>query len=62
MGICVAGPVFTHKNTKGSIEQAYQKSTVWVEISVLVLHIYGARTMFLPLFFHHDTDDKQLEM
>ena len=47
--------IFTHKNTKGSMGQLYTYSTIWEKNVVLILHIHGARDVFLLFCDSQDT-------
>ena len=40
MEICVAGPILTHKNTKGSMEKRYPYSTRLEENILAILHFW----------------------
>ena len=52
--IGVSGPILTHKKIKRSTGQRYIYSTRWVKNIVAILHIYGARAIFLLLCNHQD--------
>ena len=47
MDIGVAAPIFTHKNIKGYMGQRYTYYTIWENNIVEIIHIYGARAIFL---------------
>ena len=56
--IDISGPIFTHKNTKGSMGQWYPYSTILEQNIVAIIHIYGARAIS-PLFC--DNQDTEYE-
>ena len=58
MGIGVAIPIFTQKNVKVPIGKRYPYSTSGEKNIVVVLHIYGARSIFLLFFDHQETEYK----
>ena len=50
MEIGVSGPIFTHKNIKGSLVQWNTYNKKLEENIVAILHIYGVRSIFLWLY------------
>ena len=50
MEIGVAGPIFTHKKSKGSMGQLYSYYTIREKNIVSIIHIYGARSILI-LFY-----------
>ena len=55
---CVARKIFTHKNIKGYIGQKYQYSTRWEQNIVSIIHIYGARYIYLLFCDYQDTESE----
>ena len=52
--IDVSGPILTHKNIKAYMGQQYTYHTRW-EKNVAILHINGARAVFLLFGEHQDS-------
>ena len=59
--IDVSGPILTHKNIKASMGQQYIYHTIWEKI-VAILHIYGARAVFLLFGDHQDIGSVSCEL
>ena len=60
--MCVAGPIFSHKNVKDSIVQQYPYTIGWEQNIVPIICNNGIRYI-LPLFCnHHDNEYEQREM
>ena len=59
--IDVSGPILTHKNIKASMGQQYIYHTIWEKI-VAILHIYGARAIFLLFGDHQDSGSESCEL
>ena len=58
-GIGVAAPKCTNQKQQVSMIQQYQYSTRWVDNIVVILHIYGARAIYLLFRVHQDTSLEQ---
>ena len=56
MGIIVSGLIFIDKNIKVSMGQRYTYPTRWEKNVVTILHIYGARAVFLLFCYPQDTE------
>ena len=56
MEICVVGPIFTHKNIKGYVGEWYTYSIIWEQNILAIIHIYGARDIFLLFCDNQDTE------
>ena len=56
--ICVALTIFNQKYIKGSIGKRYPNPGKAEENIVVILHIYGARAIFLLYYYHQDTKFK----
>ena len=52
----------TYKDIKFYMGQQYPYPTRWVKNIVVLIHIYGARTIFLLFFYHQDTKSGSLEI
>ena len=57
MEIGVTGPIFTHKNNKGSMVKECPHSTKWVKKSVNSL-FFETRSIFLQLCDHQDNESE----
>ena len=62
MEIGVAGPIFARKNIKGYMVQLYTYYTIWEKNIVVIIHIYGARAIFLLFYYHQDTESESQEV
>ena len=51
-------PISKHKKIQVSMVQWYPYYTRWVNNIVVVLHIYGARGIFLLFCNHQDTESE----
>ena len=56
--MCVAGPILTQKNNKGSMVPGYTYSTRMVKSIVVVIHIYRALAIFLLFWKHQDNESE----
>ena len=60
--MCVSGPIFSHKNVKGSIVQQYKYHISWEQNIVPIIRKNGVRAI-LPLFFNnYENEYEQQEM
>ena len=59
--IGVTGPIFTKKNTKGSLVLRYPYPTRWEKTIVSIHRIYGARAIFLLFCDHLDNECESCE-
>ena len=62
MEIGVAGPIFTHKNIKGTMGKEYLYYIRWGQNIVTTLHNYGARVILLLFCDHTDTESESREI
>ena len=62
MKIGVAEPMLTQKKIKVSMGQRCPYSTKWVLKVVVILHIYGARAIFLLFCNNQDTESGSQEI
>ena len=62
MGIGVAEPIFTWKKVLKAVWENFIHTLQHRENIVVIIHIYGAKTIF-PLFCdHQDTESKSFEI
>ena len=52
----------TEKNIKGYMGQRYPYSTKWMKNIMVIVQIYGARSVFLLFCDHQDTESESHEM
>ena len=56
MEIGVSGSIFINKNIKIYVGQGYPYSMRWQQNIVAIIHIYGARDIFLLFYNNQDTE------
>ena len=51
-------PIFTNENIEGSMGKHYPYYKGWEKNIVEIIHIYGAKSIFLLFYDHQDTESE----